>query len=127
VVCVESSPDLVVRNIKDEVPGEVILTGGLMTRVVEGQPPTSPAPAPEDLMMRLLMDTRVMLPTLQSGPGALGGLLGRRAAVAPTEVTDEGRMPPIPVAPDQPPQPIREFLLKHPGGSLPPPPPPPPK
>jgi len=92
----------VVRNIKDEVPGEVILTGGLMTRVLEGQPPTSPAPAPEDLMMRLLMDTRVMLPTLQGGPGALGGFLGRRAAVPSPGVMEEAKVPPIPVAPDEP-------------------------
>ena len=122
VVCVESSPDLVVRNIKDEVPGEVILTGGLMTRVLEGQPPTSPAPAPEDLMMRLLMDTRVMLPTLQSGPGALGGFLGRRAAVPSRGVTEGGKIPPIPPAPDEP---LFPAVLIFPPQELPEPPPPP--
>ena len=98
VVCIDSSPDLVVRNIQEEVAGEVILTTGLMTKVLEGEPPTTPAPVPEDLMMRLLMDTRVTLPTLQGGPGELRGLMGKGGA----RLMEEGTMPPIPAAPDQP-------------------------
>jgi len=121
VVCVDTDRDLAVRNVKDEVPGEVTLKSGLMTKVLEGQPPTAPAPAPDDMMMRLLMDTRVMLPTLPSGTGALRESLGKEAALTAREVTEEGRIPPIPPAPDQPP---------GPGGKLrplPPPPPPPPQ
>ena len=115
VVCIDSATDLVVRNIQEEVAGEVILTTGLMTKVLEGQPPTSPAPVPDDLMMRLLMDTRVTLPTLQGGPEALRGLLGKEGA----GLMEEGEMPPIPAAPDQPLfQPIPPHL------PLPPPPPP---
>ena len=128
VVCVESSPDLVVRNIRPEVPDEVILTSGLMTKVPEGQPPTSPVQAPEDLMMRLLMDTRVTLPTLQGGPVELRRLLGKKkAAVSAPGVMEEGRMPPIPVAPDQP-QPVFPPVTQPPQiEPLPGPPPPPPK
>jgi hypothetical protein len=59
VVCIDTDRNLLVRNIEDKVPGEVSLTGGLMTKILEGQPPTSPAAAPEDLMMQLLMDTKV--------------------------------------------------------------------
>jgi hypothetical protein len=120
VVCLDTDRDLAVRNIKDEVPGEVVLKGGLMTRVLEGQPPTAPAPAPDDMMMRLLMDTRVMLPSLQSGTGALRESLGKEAALSAREVSEGGRIPPIPPAPDQP-------LSSYPEIQLPPPPPPPPK
>ena len=125
VVCVESSPGLVVGNIRDEVPGEVTLTTGLMTTVADGRSPTPPAPAPEDLMMRLLMDTRVTLPSLQGGSAELRGLLRKKARLATPELMDVGKMPPIPVAPDQP-----LFTPVRPGGpppSLPKPPPPPPK
>lgn len=90
-----------------------------MTKVLEGQPPTVPAPAPDDMMMRLLMDTRVMLPSLQSGTGALKESLGKEAALTARDITEEGRMPPIPVAPDQPP-------YVFPPKKLPEPPPPPP-
>jgi hypothetical protein len=119
VVCVDTDRDLVVRNVKDEVPGEVVLKGGLMTKVLDGQPPTAPTPAPDDLMMRLLMDTRVMLPSLGSGTGALRESLGKEAALTAREVTEEGRIPPIPPAPEQP-------LLRFPPEKLPEPPPPPP-
>ncbi len=122
VVCVESSPDLVVRNIQEEVAGEVILTSGLMTKVLEGEPPTSPTPAPEDLMMQLLMDTRVTLPAFQSGPEALMGLLGEEAAATAPGVT-QGEMPSIPVAPDEP---VYTPILIFPPEKLPEPPPPPP-
>jgi hypothetical protein len=124
VVCIDTERDLVVGNIEDGVPGEVTLTGGLMTKVLEGQAPTSPAAAPEDLMIQLLMDTKVALPALQSGPGALNAL-GKKAAVTELGVIERGKMPPIPVAPDEPifirvlpPQQLPE---------LPPPPPPPPQ
>jgi hypothetical protein len=123
VVCVDTDRDLVVRNIEDKVPGEVTLTGGLMTKILEGQGPTPPAQAPEDLMMRLLMDTKVALPALQSGPGALNGQ-GKKAAVTEVGVIERGKMPPIPVAPDEP-----IFVPVRPGGppvTLPGPPPPPP-
>jgi len=123
VVCLDTDRDLTVRNVKDEVPGEVILKSGLMTKVLEGQPPTAPSPAPDDMMMRLLMDTRVMLPTLQSGPGALGSPLGKEVGLTGREVMGEGKMPPIPVAPDEP-------LSQSPPpkiSPLPPPPPPPPQ
>jgi hypothetical protein len=125
VVCIDTDRDMVVGNIEEGVPGEVTLTGGMMTKVLEGQPPTSPATAPEDLMMQLLMDTRVALPALQSGPGALRGL-GKKAAATELGVIEEGKMPPIPAAPDEPifppvrPQP-RQIQ------PLPPPPPPPPQ
>jgi len=116
VVCIDTEWDLAVKNIQEEVPGEVALTNGLMTKVLEGQPPTSPEQAPEDLMMQMLMDTRVTLPTFQSGPG---GLLGKGGAVTGAGLMEEGEMPPIPVAPDQPP-------LIFPPQELPGPPPPPP-
>ena len=102
VVCMDSATDLVVRNIEEDVPGEVILTTGLMTKVLEGIPPSLPTAAPDDFMMRLLMDTRVMLPTLQRGPADLTGLSGKVDAGTAPEVTGEGEMPPIPAAPDQP-------------------------
>ena len=102
VVCIDSATDLVVRNIQEEVPGEVTLTTGQMTRVLEGMPPALPTEVPDDLMMQLLMDTRVMLPTLQGGAVDLMGLSGKGAAVTVPEVMEEGEMPPIPVAPDQP-------------------------
>ena len=121
VVCFDTERDLAVRNVKDEVPGEVVLKGGFMTKVLEGQPPTAPSPAPDDMMMRLLMDTRVMLPTLPSGTGALRESLGKEAALTAREVTEEGRIPPIPPAPDQPPG------FPEPRLPLPPPPPPPPQ
>ena len=128
VVCVDTERDLAVRNADEDVAGEVVLTSGMMTKVLEGQPPMPPAPIPEDMMMRLLMDTRVTLPSLQSGPGTLTGLLGREAAVSGPGVTDEGKMPPRPPAPDQPLFPavrVRPPEIKH---KLPPPPPrPPPK
>jgi hypothetical protein len=87
VICIDSATDVVVRNIQEDIPGEVSLTTGLI---------------PDDLMMRLLMDTRVMLPTLQGGPVELRGLSGKEGAVTAPEVTEEGKMPPIPVAPDEP-------------------------
>ncbi len=126
VVCLDTERDLAVRNANDDVPGEVVLTSRMMTKVLEGQSPMAPTPVPEDMMMRLLMDTRVMLPTLQSGPGALTGLLGKEAAATVPGVTGEGSIPPIPPAPDEPlfppvkkgPPPIQP---------LPPPPPPPPR
>ena len=127
VVCFDTERDLAVRNVKDDVPGEVVLTSRMMTKVLEGQSPMAPTPVPEDMMMRLLMDTRVMLPALQSGPGALTGLLGKEAAVSAPGVTDESRIPPIPPAPDEPLFPavrLRPPEIKHP---LPPPPQPPPK
>jgi hypothetical protein len=125
VVCVDTGRDVTVRNANDDVAGEVVLTSRMMTKVLEGQPPMQPVPVPEDLMMRLLMDTRVMLPPLQSGPGALTGLLGKEAVVRGPGVTGEGNMPPIPVAPDQPMfPPVR--LLPPELKELPVPPPPPP-
>jgi hypothetical protein len=132
VVCFDTSRDLAVRNIRDDVAGEVILTGGLMTKVLEGQPPTIPLKATEDLMMRLLRDTQVMLPALHGAPVELRGLLGKKkAAAAMAEVIrEEGKMPPIPPAPDVPlfdairPSFARERLPEPPG---PPPPIPPPK
>ena len=120
VVCIDTEWDLAVKNIEEEVEGEVALTNGLMTKVLEGQPPTSPEQAPDDLMMQLLMDTRVTLPTFQSGPG---GLLGKGGSATGAGLLEEDDMPPIPVAPDEPP-PI--FPGEHPGGPLPVPPPPPP-
>jgi hypothetical protein len=120
VVCVDSARDLSVRNIQEDVGGEVALTSGLMTRILERQPPTPPAPVPDDQMMQLLMDTRVILPTLHGGPVEMRGLLRRRAAAAGPEVVGGGKIPPIPEAPDQPlftPLRIPRF---------PPPPPPPP-
>ena len=120
VVCMDSATDLVVRNIEDDVPGEVKLTTGLMTKVLEGMPPSLPTAVPDDLMMRLLMDTRVVLPTLQGGPVELRGLLGKEGAVTAPEVAEEGEMPSIPEAPDQP-------LFQPIPPSLPLPPPPPPQ
>ena len=102
VVCIDSATDLLVRNIQEDVPGEVSLTTGRMTKVLEGMPPSLPTEIPDDLMMQLLMDTRVMLPTLQGGAVELMGLSGKGAAVTVPEVMEEGEMPPIPVAPDQP-------------------------
>jgi hypothetical protein len=123
VVCIDSATDLVVRNIQEDVPGEVSLTTGLMTKVLEGMPPTLSTAAPDDLMMRLLMDTRVMLPTLQGGAADLTGLSGKGDAGIEPEVTEEGKMPPIPEAPDQP-----LFTPTPPQiAPLPPPPPPPPR
>jgi hypothetical protein len=123
VVCIDSATDLVVRNIQEDVPGEVILTTGLMTKVLEGMPPSLPSAVPDDLMMRLLMDTRVILPTLQGGAAELRGLSGKADAGTAPEVTGEGEMPPIPEAPDQP-----LFTPAPPQISpLPPPPPPPPR
>jgi len=123
VVCIDSATDLVVRNIEEDVPGEVILTTGLMTKVLEGMPPSLSTAAPDDFMMRLLMDTRVMLPTLQGGAAELRGLSGEGDAGTAPEVTEEGKMPPIPEAPDQP-----LFAPTPPQISpLPPPPPPPPR
>jgi hypothetical protein len=76
-------------------------------------------------MMQLLMDTKVALPALQSGAGALRGL-GKKAAVTELGVIEEGRMPPIPAAPDEPVfEPVSPF--PRPIENLPPPPPPPPK
>ena len=126
VVCIDTDRDMVVGNIEEGVPGEVTLTGGMMTKVLEGQPPTSPAMAPEDLMMQLLMDTRVALPALQSGPGALRGL-GKKAAVTELGVIEEGKIPPIPVAPDEPIFPPVRPSIPSQIEPLPPPPPPPPK
>jgi len=120
VVCMDSATDLVVRNIREDVPGEVKLTTGLMTKVLEGMPPSLPTAVPDDLMMRLLMDTRVMLPALQGGPVELRGLLGKEGAVTAPEVAEEGEMPSIPEAPDQP-------LFQPIPPSLPLPPPPPPQ
>lgn len=119
VVCIDSATDVVVRNIQEDIPGEVTLTTGLMTKVLEGVPPSLPTEVPDDLMMRLLMDTRVMLPTLQGGPAELRGLSGEGAAATAAEVTEEGKMPPVPVAPDEP-------LFQPIPPSLPLPPPPPP-
>lgn len=120
VVCIDSATDVVVRNIQEDIPGEVTLTTGQMTRVLEGVPPSLPTEVPDDLMMRLLMDTRVMLPTLQGGPVELRGLSGEGAAAIAPEVTEEGKMPPVPVAPDEP-------LFQPIPPSLPLPPPPPPQ
>jgi hypothetical protein len=120
VVCIDSATDLVVRNIEEDVPGEVILTTGLMTKVLEGMPPSLSTAAPDDFMMRLLMDTRVMLPTLQGGPADLTGLSGKGDAGTAPEVTEKGKVPPIPEAPDQP-------LFQPIPPSLPLPPPPPPQ
>jgi hypothetical protein len=123
VVCIDSATDLVVRNIEEDVPGEVILTTGLMTKVLEGMPPSLPTAAPDDFMMRVLMDTRVMLPALQRGAADLTGLPEKGDAGTAPEVTEEGTMPPIPAAPDQP-----LFTPTPPQISpLPPPPPPPPR
>ncbi|MFQ5842089.1 MAG: FecR domain-containing protein [Thermodesulfobacteriota bacterium] len=121
VVCIDSATDVVVRNIQEDIPGEVTLTTGLMTKVLEGVPPSLPTEVPDDLMMRLLMDTRVMLPTLQGGPAELRGLSGEGAAATAPEVTEEGKMPPVPVAPDEP-----LFQPIPPSSPGPPPPPPPP-
>jgi hypothetical protein len=142
VVCLDTSRDLAVRNIRDDVAGEVILTGGLMTKVLEGQPPTPPAPAPKDLMMRLLMDTQVMPPTLQGGPEELRGLslmglpekeatktlplFGQEIAITRPVV----KMPPIPAAPDEPStssavRPLPPTTLPPQEEPLPPPPAPP--
>jgi hypothetical protein len=122
VVCIDSATDLVVRNIQEDVPGEVILTTRLMTKVLEGMPPSLPTAVPDDFMMRILMNTRVTLPTLQGGVGELTGLSGKIDARTVPEVTEEGKLPPIPEAPDQP-------LFQTPTeiSPLPPPPPPPPK
>jgi hypothetical protein len=127
VVCVDTERDVAVRNASDDVAGEVVLTSRMMTKVLEGQPPMPPAPVPEDMMMRLLMDTRVMLPALQSGPGALTGLLGKEAVVGAPGVTGQGNMPPIPVAPDQPLFPPVKPIPPKIDQPLPVPPPPPPK
>ena len=124
VVCVDSSPDLVVRNIQEEVPGEVTLTAGQMTRVLEGMPPALPTAAPDDLMMRLLMDTRVMLPAFQGGAADLMGLSGKGAGASAPEGMEGGNIPPIPDAPDQP---LFERLGPPQIAPLPPPPPPPPQ
>jgi hypothetical protein len=121
VICIDSATDVVVRNIQEDIPGEVSLTTGLMTKVLEGIPPSLPTEIPDDLMMELLMDTRVMLPTLQGGPVELRGLSGKEGAVTAPEVTEEGEMPPIPAAPDQP-----LFQPIPPSFPGPPPPPPPP-
>jgi hypothetical protein len=120
VVCIDSATDLVVRNIEEDVPGEVKLTTGLMTKVLEGMPPSLPSAVPDDLMMRLLMDTRVMLPTLQGGTGELRGFSGEGDAGTAPAVGGKGAMPPIPEAPDQP-------LFQPIPPSLPLPPPPPPR
>jgi hypothetical protein len=131
VVCLDTSGGLAVRNIRGDVAGEVILTGGLMTKVLEGQPPTPPVPAREDLMMQLLRDTRVTPPTLQGGPVELRGLLGKKKAAVTMSgvIREEGKLPPIPPAPDAPL--FRAVTLGRPpelkGGKLPPPPPPPPR
>lgn len=119
VVCVDTGSDLIVRNAREEVSGEVMLTGGMMTRVPEGRAPTPPAPAPDDLMMRLLNDTRVMLPSLHGGPAEMKGLLRKGAIVRTRGDVERGTMPPIPEAPDQP-------LFQPIAPALPPPPPPPP-
>ena len=120
VVCIDSSPDLVVRNIQEEVAGEVTLTTGQMTRVLEGMSPALPTAVPDDLMMRLLMDTRVMLPALQGGAADLMGLSGKGTGASTLEGMEEGNMPPIPEVPDQPLfQPLSPPTLP-----LPPPPPP---
>jgi len=120
VVCIDTERDLAVSNIQEEVVGEVILTSGFMTKVLEGQPPTSPEQAPEDLMMQLLMDTRVTMPTFQSGPG---GLLGKAGVATGAGLMEEREMPPIPVAPDEP---MFKPILVFPPQELPEPPPPPP-
>ena len=122
VVCIDSATDLLVRNIQEDVPGEVSLTTGRMTKVLEGMPPSLPTEVPDDLMMQLLMDTRVMLPTLQGGATELEGLSGKGAAVAAPEVTEEGKMPSIPVAPEEP-----LFTPIFPPQQLPEPPPPAPQ
>jgi hypothetical protein len=120
VVCIDSATDLVIRNIEGDVPGEVTLTTGQMTRVLEGMPPALPTAAPDDLMMQLLMDTRVTLPALQGGAGELRGLSGEGDAGTVPAVGGKGAMPPIPEAPDQPLfQPLSPPTLP-----LPPPPPP---
>ncbi len=121
VVCIDSATDVVVRNIQEDVPGEVSLTTGLMTKVLEGMPPSLPTEVPDDLMMRLLMDTRVMLPTFQGGPVELRGLSGKEGAATAQEVREVGEMPPIPEAPDEP-----RFAPRPEISPLPPPPPPPP-
>lgn len=122
VVCIDTELDLAVKNIQEEVVGQVILTSGFMTKVLEGQPPTSPEQAPEDLIMQLLMDTRVTMPTFQSGPG---GLLGKAGTAKEAGLTDWGEMPPIPIAPDEPLfDPVFPYREEPP---LPPPPPPPPQ
>lgn len=120
VVCIDTGSDLVVRNAMEEVSGEVILTGGMMTKVPEGRAPTPPAPAPDDLMMRLLNDTRVMLPSLHGGTGEMKGLLRKGALVRKRGDVERGTMPPIPEAPDQP-------LFQPLAPTLPPPPIPPPQ
>jgi hypothetical protein len=120
VVCIDTERDLAVKNIQEEVVGEVILTSGFMTKVLEGQAPTSPEQAPDDLMMQLLMDTRVTMPTFQSGPG---GLLGKAGAATGAGLMEEREMPPIPVAPDEP---LFTPILVFPPQELPEPPPPPP-
>jgi len=119
VICVDTGLDLAVRNAMEEVSGEVILTGGMMTRVLEGRAPTPPSPAPDDLMMRLLNDTRVMLPSLHGGPGEMKGLLQKGVIVRTRAVLERGTMPPVPEAPDQP-------LFEPIQPTLPPPPLPPP-
>jgi hypothetical protein len=119
VICIDTGLDLAVRNAMEEVSGEVILTGGMMTRVLEGQAPTPPSPAPDDLMMRLLNDTRVMLPSLHGGPGEMKGLLQKGVIVRTRGVLERGTMPPVPEAPDQP-------LFQPIAPTLPPPPLPPP-
>ncbi|NIS60049.1 MAG: hypothetical protein GTO13_04890 [Proteobacteria bacterium] len=121
VVCIDSATDVVVRNIQEDIPGEVSLTTGLMTKVLEGMPPSLPREIPDDLMMQLLMDTRVMLPAMQGGPVELRGFLEKEGAVTAPELTEEKEMPPIPVAPDQP-----LFQPIPPSFPGPPPPPPPP-
>lgn len=119
VVCIDTGSDLVVRNAMAEVSGEVILTDGMMTRVLEGRAPTPPSPAPDDLMMRLLNDTRVILPSLHGGPGEMKGFL-RKGVIVPTRGdVERGTMPPVPEAPDQP-------LFQPITPALPSPPPPPP-
>ena len=123
VICVDTGLDLAVRNAMEEVSGEVILTGGMMTRVLEGRAPTPPSPAPDDLMMRLLNDTRVMLPSLHGGPGEMKGLLQKGVIVRTRGVLERGTMPPVPEAPDQPLFPsVPQQIFP-----LPPPPPPPPR
>jgi hypothetical protein len=62
-----------------------------------------------------------MLPTLQGGPVELRGLSGKEGDVTGPEVTEEGKIPPVPVAPDE-----SLFTPLFPPQQLPEPPPPPP-
>jgi FecR protein len=71
------SGEVSVVNILAEIENEVILSNGLMTDILDGEPPSFPETIPQGLMDQMLKDTSVSVIVSRSGTGVNSGQILR--------------------------------------------------